>query len=189
MAAIEPTRYNDLKARVKAECQRRAHVGSVKTYSGTAYDYTTAPEKGVQIANEHLNKLETPLNAINSSTVTVSPNGSRVTDAQMTTMEAFVTLLEKRTKTDTSGTDCSNSCTGLCYGCTGNCTGECSFDCSDVCTGCGGTCEDTCIGKCTDKCTGTCWAGCADSCEIDCSDVCWNGCKLGCTGVNTGTVQ
>jgi hypothetical protein len=50
MAAIEPTRYNNLKARIKAECQRRAYTGSVATYGGASYDYTTKPAKGGKIA-------------------------------------------------------------------------------------------------------------------------------------------
>lgn len=45
--AITAERFNNLKARVKAECQRRSKAGeasgsvSVSSYAGTEYDYSS----------------------------------------------------------------------------------------------------------------------------------------------------
>ena len=178
MALISASRFTELKARVKAECQRRAYNGSVSTYGGTAYDYSTTPASGGKILSEHQTKLRTPLSKINSSVISAT-DSTKINDADLTAMEAFVTTCESRKKTDSSGTDCKSSCTGLCYGCTGTCTGTCTS-----CTGCTGctSCSGTCEG-CT-GCTGctSCTASCADSCQVDCSNVCWDGCYLGCTG-------
>lgn len=56
-----------LKARVKAEMQRRSYYGSLTSYAGTAYDYTEVPANDKIIKTEHINKLVTPMNAINAS--------------------------------------------------------------------------------------------------------------------------
>ena len=44
---------NALKARVKAEMQRRKYTGSLTGYASTSYDYTNVPAAGVTIATEH----------------------------------------------------------------------------------------------------------------------------------------
>ena len=66
---ISPERFNNLKARVKAECQRRNASGSVASYGGSSYDYNTIPAKGTIIAAEHRDKIMQPLKAINSSKI------------------------------------------------------------------------------------------------------------------------
>jgi hypothetical protein len=43
MAYIEAERFAELKARVKAECLRRCHTGSVAEYGGEKYEYTNSP--------------------------------------------------------------------------------------------------------------------------------------------------
>ena len=43
MAYIEAERFAALKARVKAECLRRCHTGSVAEYGGEKYEYTNSP--------------------------------------------------------------------------------------------------------------------------------------------------
>lgn len=103
MALISASRMNDLKARVKAECQKRSKTGdasgsaSVSSYGGTSYDFSTKPAQGVKITKEHNTKNATPLNAINANVVTSSiVNATSVSDSGLTTMEAFVTTLETR---------------------------------------------------------------------------------------------
>lgn len=68
--SISASRMNDLKARVKAECLRRAKSGSVTSYGGADYDYSITPSTGVIIKKEHKDKNATPLNAINSDKIT-----------------------------------------------------------------------------------------------------------------------
>lgn len=164
MALIEAQRFTDLKARVKAECQRRSYTGSVASYGGTDYDYASAPASGVKIAQEHYEKLVIPLNAINSETFPDTSGERIITDADLTAMETFLTSAEGRGKTATT-TDCSASCTGLCKGCTGTCTGSCS-----------GGCSGTCLNTCTGSCTGGCWGGCTS-----CSGACTGSCQASCT--------
>ena len=53
MAVIQSERFVALKARVKAECQRRNGSGSVASYGGAAYDYTTPPRQGGTVLKEH----------------------------------------------------------------------------------------------------------------------------------------
>ena len=73
MALVKADRFKNLKSRVKAECLRRAHSGSVASYGGSAYDYSAAPASGGIARQEHRDKIAAPLNAINSSKV---PNAS-----------------------------------------------------------------------------------------------------------------
>lgn len=169
---ITPDRIKDLKARVKAECKRRAYSGSVSSYGGTDYDYTTAPATGKQIAAEHYKKIAVPLNKINSSKVSDTDEaGNKITDSKITTMEGFITTLEKRSKTDKSGSDCKSGCTGLCYSCQGSCTGGCTG-----CSGCGG-CDGSCSGSCSGGCSGGC-SGCSGTCSgscMGCNGSCYSG--------------
>ena len=148
---ILPSRINDLKSLVKAECQRRSKTGSVAKYGGTAYDYSTPPATGKLIAAEHREKLAVPLRAINSSKVTETE--TKITDADLLNMEAFVTTLKASAMANKNSTDCSASCTGLCYSCTGTCTSGCTS-----CTGC-----SSCSG-----CSGSCWGTCEEDCEYSC---------------------
>ena len=171
---LEASRVNNLKARVKAECERRASVGSVASYAGTDYDYTLTPAPGVLVKQEHRDKIAIPLNAINADTVSnIAIGKTLIQDADITNMEGFITVLEKREKTDNSGSDCKSSCTGMCYGCTGTCTGSCSGGCSTTCTG---SCSGNCGSNCWDACKGcgdACWARCTSSCDTRCDYTCW----------------
>ena len=167
MAVISADRYNNLKARVKAECNRRRYTGSVSSYGGTAYDYTITPASGGIIRTEHRDKIATPLNAINSDNVHLATGQNVISDNDITVMESFTTVLEARSKTDRKGTDCKSSCTGLCYGCTGTCYNVCSGcgnSCSYNCTGCTGSCSNTCKGSCETGCSGGCYNACGQTC-------------------------
>ena len=166
MALISASRMNSLKARVKAECQRRSQTNSVATYGGTSYDYTTVPATGVLVTKEHRDKNAVPLNAINSDTISGANTQTLVTDSDVTAMEAFVTVLEKRALTDDTASDCKGSCAGACYSCTGSCASGCS-SCTGTCTGtCKGGCQG-CSSDCKTECNwcdNTCYATCMDWC-------------------------
>lgn len=58
--------FVSLKARVKAEMNRRRYSGSLTSYAGTAYDYTENPTSGGVIKPEHANKLIIPGQCNNS---------------------------------------------------------------------------------------------------------------------------
>ena len=53
MAYIEAERFAELKARVKAECLRRCHTGSVAEYGGEKYEYTNSPTEDHTVDVEH----------------------------------------------------------------------------------------------------------------------------------------
>lgn len=183
MAIITAERLTALKAKVKAECQRRKYTGSVASYGGTAYDYTDAPAAGKQIKKEHYEKLAVPVNAIVGGLPT---DGARVvTEAELAAMETEVTRLAAISAT-ASNAGCKASCTGLCQGacatgcggaCAGGCKGTCKTGCSG-CTGCGDSCSNDCDSEC-DGCSG-CGVGCANGCSGGCSGSCGTSCNEGC---------
>lgn len=161
MGLITAKRITDLKAKVKAECQRRKYKGSVTTYAGTAYDFTVAPTQGGKALQEHHDKLSVPLSAINSDKVAANNATAhqKMTEVEMANMEAWVTQWAK-TSIYSNTSDCKASCTGLCSGCQG-CT-----DCSgcDGCTDCSGCSGCGSCGGC-----GGCNGECASDCETICS--------------------
>ena len=60
MSVVKAERFTALKAKVKAEMLRRNQSGSVASYGGAAYDYTTAPAAGRTVRKEHRDKLIEP---------------------------------------------------------------------------------------------------------------------------------
>ena len=163
MAQISASRITALKAKVKAECQRRNRTGSVATYGGASYDFSVAATVGGKALQEHHDKNSVPLSKINSSKVPANTTtGQKMTEKEIANMEAYVTSWAKRSITDYSATDCASSCTGLCYGCSTTCRGSCSGSCSGCtdCSGCSG------CGSC-----GGC-GGCNGECMSDCETIC-----------------
>ena len=69
MAYIEAERFAELKSRVKAECLRRCHTGSVAEYGGEKYEYTNSPTEDHTVDVEHYEKLALPLSKIHSEKV------------------------------------------------------------------------------------------------------------------------
>ena len=121
---ISPDRFNDLKAKVKAECQRRAYVGSVTDYAGTAYDYTNTPTSNNVISKEHYEKIAVPMNAISGD---IDTSGSRIiSETEMATLETKATTLSAIALAFTQSTT----------GCAASCTGLCSTGCYNACTSC-----------------------------------------------------
>ena len=187
---ISASRLTSLKASVKAECQRRCYTGSVSSYAGSNYDYTTTPAVGVRVADEHYTKIMTPLNAITAGESLTVPRIKSETELAAAETKIANLAAKPLYTTSLADTGCAASCTGLCYGnCTGSCSG-CSGSCSgscdgcDGCSGCGGSCSYSCSGSC-DGCSG-CGSGCSgcSGCGSGCSGCsgCGGACSYGCYG-------
>ena len=78
---ITASDFTSLKNLVNSEIGRRGKAegtgqnqsyGSLSSYSGSGYQYTTTPAAGVKIATEHITKITTPIGAINGSTPSFS---------------------------------------------------------------------------------------------------------------------
>ena len=184
---ITASDFISLKARVKAECERRAYNGSVASYATSAYDYTVVPTSGTVPLPEHFNKIIVPMNAIVDTGRTTTRSGYLV--RQLKSISDSLTTLESiDVRAQNSG--CKSSCTGLCQGtCTGSCESGCTGTCSNGCTGCGGECSTSCLNTCDGYCTDTCYGTCISSCTGSCYEGCSSGCKSGCKGSCKGSVS
>lgn len=179
----------DLKARVKAEMQRRCRNGTLVAYAGTDYDYTVIPETGWQMLVEHVNKIVVPMNAITPSGMTERVVGDQA--VAMDVMDAKLTAYSAEPMQKNATSSCSGACSGLCVGgcwnsCSG-CGGSCSHSCSGGCkNGCGG-CDDACQGSTQQATCSSCKDGCTAYCGMSCWGTCsasWGGSGSGCTSAN-----
>ena len=182
--------FVSLKARVKAEMNRRCRSGSLTSYAGTSYDYSVTPVSNGKILPEHLNKLTTPVNAISNCGISEKQSGDVIPalddfDTKLSSHEAFPMR--------GSGTDCASGCSGLCSsGCWNSCSGcggSCSYDCSGCSGTCSGGCDTTCSGGCDGSCGTSCWrdgctSNCTATCRMDCNYSCRGGCGGGCKNVS-----
>ena len=148
---ITPDRIIALKAKVKAECQRRKYNGSVAAYGGSDYDFVVPAAQGYKIMQEHYDKNSVPLSKINASKVPAA-GSKKIIESEIANMESWVTSWATRSKTS-STSDCSASCTGLCAGCTA-CTSCSGCDGCSGCSGCGGC--GGCNGECASDCETIC---------------------------------
>lgn len=176
--------FVSLKARVKAEMNRRCRSGSLTAYAGTAYDYSVVPANGAIVKPEHLNKLVVPINAISPSGYTEKAAGDAV--PELATLDAKLAAHEAYPMRG-SGSDCASGCSGLCssgcYNSCSGCGGSCSYDCSGCSGTCTGDCQGTCSGGCSTSCGGACWRdGCTSNCTAACRMDCSGSCKGKCTG-------
>ena len=188
---ISASEFNNLKARVKAECLRRKYTGSVESYGDSSYDYTEPAAAGKIIRYEHYSKIADPLTAIDGKSRTPR---SRINRADITEMTTAISSLESKSMyaSTLANTGCAAQCTGLCYGtCTGGCSGTCSGGCGGNCTGdcfgscwalCAESCQNTCSGTCTGGCSNSCGLNCQSYCTIYCGDTCVTECGGGCNG-------
>lgn len=177
--------FVSLKARVKAEMNRRCRSGSLTAYAGTAYDYSVVPANGVIVKPEHLNKLVVPINAISPSGYTEKAAGDAV--PELATLDAKLAAHEAYPMRG-SGSDCASGCSGLCssgcYNTCSGCGGSCSYDCSGCSGTCSGGCDTTCSGSCSGSCGGACWRdGCTSNCTAACRMDCTGGCKGNCGSI------
>ena len=179
----------DLKARVKAEMQRRCRNGTLVAYAGTDYDYTVIPETGGQMLVEHVNKIVVPMNAITPSGMTERVVGDQavamdVMDAKLTAYSAEP--MQKNATSSCSGL-CSGLCTSGCYSSCGGCDGTCSGSCrGGGKNGCGG-CDDACQGSTQQATCSSCKDGCTAYCGMSCWGTCsssWGGSGSSCTSAN-----
>ena len=175
----------DLKARVKAEMQRRKGNGSLVAYAGTDYDYTVDPAAGGQMLTEHVNKIVVPMNAITASGMTEQAVGDQAMAMDVIDAKLTVYVAEPAQKNATSS--CSGACSGLCVSsCYSSCGGSCSVGCGSCtggCTGSCGGCDETCSTQCgSDGCSGNCGSNCkTDGCTAYCGMSCWGRCSSNCT--------
>ena len=177
--------FVSLKARVKAEMNRRCRSGSLTAYAGSAYDYSVVPANGVIVKPEHLNKLVVPINAISPSGYTEKAAGDAV--PELATLDAKLASHEAYPMRG-SGSDCASGCSGLCssgcYNTCSGCGGSCSYDCSGCSGTCSGGCDTTCSGSCSGSCGGACWRdGCTSNCTAACRMDCTGGCKGNCGSI------
>ena len=176
----------DLKARVKAEMQRRKGNGSLVAYAGTDYDYTVDPAAGGQMLTEHVNKIVVPMNAITASGMTEQAVGDQAMAMDVIDAKLTVYVAEPAQKNGTSS--CSGACSGLCVSsCYSSCGGSCSVGCGSCggCSGgCTGDCNETCSNQCgSDGCSGNCGSNCKrDGCTAYCGMSCWGKCSSNCSG-------
>lgn len=176
----------DLKARVKAEMQRRKGNGSLVAYAGTDYDYTVDPAAGGQMLTEHVNKIVVPMNAITASGMTEQAVGDQAMAMDGIDAKLTVYVAEPAQKNGTSS--CSGACSGLCVSsCFSSCGGSCSTGCGgcgDCSGGCTGNCNETCSNQCgSDGCSGNCGNNCKrDGCTAYCGMSCWGKCSSNCSG-------
>ena len=82
------TDVTNLKAKVKAEMNRRRYNGSVASYGGTAYDFSTAPASLGPVKGEHLSKNLTPMRAVNGAGLPSYPG--TLTESGQAAMEAKI---------------------------------------------------------------------------------------------------
>lgn len=177
--------FVSLKARVKAEMNRRCRSGSLTAYAGAAYDYSVVPANGVIVKPEHLNKLVVPINAISPSGYTEKAAGDAA--PELATLDAKLAAHEAYPMRG-SGSDCASGCSGLCssgcYNSCSGCGGSCSYDCSGCTGSCVGDCQGSCSGGCSTSCGGACWRdGCTSNCTAACRMDCTGGCKGNCGSI------
>lgn len=179
----------DLKARVKAEMQRRCRNGTLVAYAGTDYDYTVIPETGGKMLVEHVNKIVVPMNSITPSGMTERVVGDQA--VAMDVMDAKLTSYSAEPMQKNATSSCSGACSGLCVGgcwnsCSG-CGGSCSHSCSGTCSGNCGGCDDACQGSTQQATCSSCKDGCTAYCGMSCWGTCsasWGGSGSGCTSAN-----
>ena len=146
MSVVKAERFAALKAKVKAEMLRRNQSGSVASYGGAAYDYTTAPAAGRTVRREHRDKLIEPMRAVNSDVIPAARGV--ISESELQNLETRAAVWAARSITDKSGSDCKSGC---------------GSGCGDGCYGCGGGCGSGC-GGCDGGCSGTCTSQCSQSC-------------------------
>lgn len=170
----------DLKAKLKAELLRRNGHGSVSTYGGSSYNFTTTPAKGQQVKLEHGQKtVDLFLKIKDYGNLMLSqksfPIPSDFTDELIAEVDKLAA--ESKTGKSTEVSSCRGACTGLCVGsCHGNCNG---------CTGCTASCGTGCASGCN---TG-CGSGCVGNCKGSCNTGCSTGCSTACTGATAATAK
>lgn len=98
---VYPSDYSEIKALLKAEIGRRGKtegtargqsVGSMASYNGSAYDFSTQPKAGAYIKNEHIQKITKPLDAI-KGTSTTPGNGVQITASRLSQAAAVLSEL------------------------------------------------------------------------------------------------
>lgn len=150
MTVLTETKYNEIKAKVKSEMQRRdapEHGASLAGYAGTEWDFSTPPKEGAAITDEHIQKIIDPLLQVNDFLYDNSlRDGKSGLEITLDQAEAFVDKLAGIDK-EAQETGCRGNCTGLCRdACFGGCQNGCLNECGN---GCRNGCIHTCGSGCT----------------------------------------
>lgn len=129
---------NVLKAKLKAECQRRNHNGSLAQYASSEYDFTNVPVAGAAILEEHGKKtVDILLQVKDKNDLQFVTKDNTIPSGFGTDLLAYVDQLASEA-TEGSVSSCRGGCTGLCLGaCSSGCSG-CNSQCNG-CTGCTGS--------------------------------------------------
>ena len=192
-APIKPAELISLKAKVKAEVQRRNQSGSVSAYGSATYDYnsTDNPTSAKPLLPGAYNKIIDPAKSIGDIGThnTISSGNVLKADGDI---NSKVDVWKARNLQDRTSTDCKSGCTGTCYtGCATGCyTGCTSCNGCTGCSGCGsgcGGCDGGCsgcqgcggCGGCGTICEGSC-----EGCGGSCGSKCFMGCDWNCVGNN-----
>lgn len=149
--------FNTIKAKVKAEMNRRClagldqtttpiDFGSLRQFGSDNYDFPVVPAKGEPILAEQGEKVINLLYEIeDQQDVPFVATGVPLPES-VDTLESYVDAL-KLESIEGNSSSCRGACSGLCFG-----------SCINGCNGCSGQCNTGCQG-----CTATCGTGCAGS--------------------------
>ena len=193
---ILASEVNNIKQRIKTECDRRQYQGSVASLGGPAHDIEAIQNEIVlyKIFEETVGLLK-QIN--NNSFKNYTEAKSSIIKEWNTLSNQLIVLEQAGMKSQSlEATGCAASCTGLCFstcsdscaqsgcaaGCGSGCASTCTGGCKTTCTGgCNITCKESCEGQCT-SCQGTCSEWCKETCDVSCKDGCNSSCKGKCTG-------
>lgn len=151
---MNSTDVKNLKAKIKAEMQRRNGYGSLTSYAGTAYDFSTAPAKDVKILEEHGKKtIDLILRIEDYKDLKLAKKENPIPKAFDENLYKEIDRLATEKTTGESKNTVKNlfpSRTPETSSCRGDCSGLCVGSCINHCNGC-------------TSCTATCGTGCAGS--------------------------
>ncbi len=194
---ISASDFNNLKAKIDAECRRRRYIGSVYSLPDQ-YAYENQPQTNGIIKKEHFQKIAVELDAItgdeyeNQNGVIHDEVLSNI-DKKIDEIAIYSNIIIGSPYDRILGiTGCASSCTGICYdscatACQENCYNKCGERCENTCIFmCGATCEEfcgaqcrvSCITSCGGSCTTSCGQTCQDGCVVECADNCTWACRF-----------
>ena len=155
--ALTAAQFIALKNRIRAEMKRRKYCGSLESYGGTSYDFTTTPTAGGQIKTEHGQKVIDLALAVTDVTGLAKVVRGDLLPNALDNLGSTLSGWETTGVENSWWNDCRGMCTGLCYA-----------SCFTGCKGC-----TSCTNYCGGGCTYSCWNGCDYGCRTGCD---------GCTG-------
>lgn len=178
MSEISYNDYIQLRNRIKQDIARRT-LSDTNTFYNVynmdlaGNDYSVEPARGKPVLLEHIQKIITPINGINSDLGAEIGSVNVISSSQLQIISEIITTFENDQPQGASS--CKTNCIGLC---STACSGSCKGGCGDGCTSCSGSCKGGCGDGCT-SCTGSCKGGCTGGCYGSCSTACGSSCGSG----------